>query len=321
MRCLVVQPIHEAGLAVLRAAGVEPVVSPSSDMETVATLIAGCDAVITRDAGLKAGAFAAADRLRVVVVHGTGHDSVDGHAAAEKGVLVANTPGVNARSVAELAVGLVVAAARAIPAADRSVRAGQSGFRESARFSELSGKTALVVGWGRIGRDVGRMLHQAFGMDILVYSPRAPEVDGYTRVTTLAEGLRQADVVSLHTPMRPQNAKLMGREAFAVVKQGAILVNVARAGLVDEEALCEALGTGRIAGAALDVYSENAPAGPLGRFANVIFTPHLGATTEDALRRVAEAAAGHVVTALSGTMPATALNPEVWAGRAGGADT
>lgn len=318
MRCLIVQPIHLAGLAVLKGAGIEPVICPSSDTQTVAAWITGCDAVITRDAGLKAGAFAAADRLRVVVIHGTGHDSVDEQAATQKGVLVANTPGVNVRSVAELAVGLIIAAARAIPAADRSVRAGQPGFRESARFSELSGKTALIVGWGSIGRDVGRMLHQAFCMNLLVYSPRAPEVGGYTRVTTLADGLAQADIVSLHTPMRLHNAKLMGRDAFAAVKRGAILVNVARAGLVDEEALCEALNTGRIAGAALDVYSEDAPAGRLGGFANVIFTPHLGATTEDALRRVAEAAAGHVVAALSGTMPATALNPEVWSDRTGG---
>lgn len=312
MKCLVVQPIHAAGLDLLRARGIEPVLCPAADMETVAAHIPGCDAVITRDAGLKAKAFAAADRLRAVVIHGTGHDSVDKQAAAEKRVLIANTPGVNARSVAELAVGLAIAAARGISAADRSEREGRAGFRESARFIELSGKTALIVGWGAIGRDVGRMLDNAFGMRILVYSPRASDLAGYKRVETLAEGLAQADLVSLHTPMRPETERMIGRDAFAAMKPGAILVNVARAGLVDEDALLDALRTGHLSGAGLDVYSADAPKGPLSAFPNVIFTPHLGATTEDALRRVAEAAAGHVATALSGVLPPTAINPEVW---------
>ncbi|MDH6234594.1 D-3-phosphoglycerate dehydrogenase [Mesorhizobium soli] len=316
MKCLIVQPIHEAGLILLRKHGIEPVLCPSSETETVAAHIAGCDAVITRDAGLKAAAFAAADRLRIVVIHGTGHDSVDKNAAAEKGVLVANTPGVNARSVAELAVGLAIAAARGISAGDRSERLGRAGFRESARFTELSGKTTLIVGWGAIGRDVGRMLDQAFGMRIIVHSPRAPDVGGYARATTLAEGLAEADLISLHTPMRAETSHMIGREALALMKPGAILVNVARAGLVDEDALHEALLTGRLGGAALDVYSAGAPTGPLSAFPNVIFTPHLGATTEDALRRVAEAAAGHVMTALTGALPSTALNPEVWKVRA-----
>ena len=312
MKCLVVQPIHAAGLDLLRARGIEPVLCPAADMETVAAHIPGCDAVITRDAGLKAKAFAAADRLRAVVIHGTGHDSVDKQAAAEKRVLIANTPGVNARSVAELAVGLAIAAARGIAAADRSEREGRAGFRESARFTELSGKTALIVGWGAIGRDVGRMLDNAFGMRILIYSPRASDLAGYKRVETLAEGLAQADLVSLHTPMRPETERMIGRDAFAAMKPGAILVNVARAGLVDEDALLDALRTGHLSGAGLDVYSADAPKGQLSAFPNVIFTPHLGATTEDALRRVAEAAAGHVATALSGVLPPTAINPEVW---------
>jgi D-3-phosphoglycerate dehydrogenase len=312
MKCLIVQPIHEAGLALLGERGIEPVLCPSADMATVASLIPGCQAVITRDAGLKSSAFAAADRLRVVVVHGTGHDSVDKQAAAEKGVVVANTPGVNARSVAELAVGLAIAAARGVAGADRREREGRPGYRESARFTEISGKTALIVGWGAIGGDVGRMLDRAFGMRILVYSPRAPDVGGYARVATLAEGLAEADIVSLHTPLRAETVGMIGREALASMKPGAILVNVARAGLVDEEALRDALLDGRLGGAALDVYSAGAPTGPLSAFPNVIFTPHLGATTEDALRRVAEAAAGHVATALAGDLPPTALNPEVW---------
>lgn len=312
MKCLIVQPIHEAGLQVLRAAGIEPRLCPAPDMAVVARHIAGCDAVITRDAGLTAEAFAAADRLRVVVVHGTGHDAVDKGAAAAKGVLVANTPGANARSVAELALGLAIAVARGIAPADRAERQGQKGFRESARFAELSGKTALIVGWGAIGRDLGQMLHLALGMQVLVFSPRAPDTQGFARASSLAEGLAMADLISLHTPMRPETRHLIGPEAFAAMKPGAILLNFGRAGLVDEAALLTALAGGRLGGAGLDVYSPEAARGPLAAFPNVVFTPHLGATTEEALRRVAEGAAGHVVTALAGRLPATALNPEVW---------
>ncbi|MEO3997950.1 hydroxyacid dehydrogenase [Mesorhizobium sp. CAU 1732] len=314
MKCLVIQPIHETGIALLRNSGIEPVLCPARDMATVARHIRDCDAVITRDAGLNAEAFAAGDRLRVVVVHGTGHDPVDKTAAALAGVVIANTPGTNSRSVAELALGLSISVARRIAAADRVVRSGRTGFRESASFTELSGKTAFIVGWGAIGGQFGDMLHTALGMRVLVYSPRAPHTGSHTRVATLAEGLAQADLVSLHTPLRDETRNLMDASAFATLKRGAILINVARAGLVDEGALLASIKDGRLAGAGLDVYSHEAPSGPLAAFDNVVFTPHLGGTTEDALRRTAEAAAAHVVTALSGRMPETTLNPEAWRG-------
>lgn len=311
MHCLIVQPIHEAGLSLLRQNGIHPLLCPAPDMPTVMRHIPGCQAVITRDAGLSGPGFAAADNLRVIVVHGTGYDPVDKAAAAARGVLIANTPGANAQSVAELALGLALAVARRIPAADRAQRAGLAGFRKSARFVELSGKTALIVGWGAIGQRVGAMLNRALGMTVLVHSPRATGF-GPCRPVDLTEGLALADLVSLHTPLRPETRGMIGQGQFDLMKPGAILLNLARAGLVDEGALCAALASGRLGGAGLDVCSAEAPLGPLAAFPNVVFTPHLGGTTEDALRRVACAAAGHVVTALSGRLPETAINPEVW---------
>lgn len=316
MKCLILQPVHEAGLALLRAQGVTPVICPRADMATVAGLIGDCEGAVTRDAGLSAEAFAAAPRLRVVVVHGTGHDAVDKVAAAKAGVLVCNTPALNARSVSELAVGLALAVLRGIPAADRAERAGQPGFRESRSFAELSGKTALIVGWGAIGSDVGRMLRAAFGMRVLVHSPRARDLADFTPVG-LEEGLAQADLVSLHTPMRPETAGLMNAARLAAMKPGAILLNLGRAGLVEEAALAAALASGHLAGAGLDVYSHGAPQGPLAA-QNVVFTPHVGATTEEALRRVAEGAVRSVLTALAGDLPATALNPADWRRRVAG---
>ncbi|WP_101340277.1 NAD(P)-dependent oxidoreductase [Cereibacter azotoformans] len=312
MNCLIVQPIHEAGLAALREAGITPVPCPAPDMATVARHMRGIDAVITRDAGLDAAAFAAADRLRAVVVHGAGHDPVDKEAAARAGVIIANTPGANARSVAELAVGLALAVARRIPAADRALRDGEKGFRESARFHELRGRTALIVGWGAIGRETGRMLAQAFDMRLLVHSPRSPRIEGGEAVGSLHEGLARADLISLHTPLRDATRHMIDAPALAAMRRGAILINMARAGLVDEAALLEALASGHLGGAGLDVSSPGAPTGPLAAHGNVVFTPHLGGTTEEALRRVALEAVRHVVEALNGRLPATALNPEVW---------
>jgi D-3-phosphoglycerate dehydrogenase len=312
MKCLIVQPIHADGLALLKAAGIAPVLCPTSDMPTVAGLIGDCQAVITRDAGLSAEAIAAGNVLKAIVVHGAGHDPVDKGAASRKGVLVCNTPGANARSVSELALGLALAAARLIPAADLAVRSGRRGFRENHTFRELFGKTALIVGWGATGAGLGKILDSAFGMRVLAYSPRNPETGAFERVQTLAEGLAVADLISLHTPLRDETRGLFDAKAFAATKKGAILVNTARAGLVDEAALAAALADRTIAAAGLDVYSPAAPTGPLAASDRVIFTPHLGGTTEEALQRVAVGAAQHVITALSGGRPATTIefNPE-----------
>lgn len=319
MRCLIVQHIHEAGVACLRDSGITPVLCPSPDMETVIGMIGPCEAVITRNAGLSAGAFEAAERLRVVVVHGAGHDPVDKAAAARKGVTICNTPGTNARSVAELALGLAIAVARGVVDADRAERQGTVGFRESRRFAELAGRTALIVGWGAVGRTLGGLL-DGLGMDVRVHSLRAPETGSFRRVASLHDGLAAADLVSLHTPLRDGTRHMLDAPAFAATKPGAILVNTARAGLVDEAALCGALGSGRLAGAALDVYSAEAPRGPLGTLPNVIFSPHLGGTTEEALRRTALAAAGHVVSALEGRLPPTVVNlPDLTSHRRTGA--
>ncbi len=312
-RCLVVQPVHEAGLTLLRENGIQPVLCHDTTEPSVQALIRDCDAAITRDLGLSAEAIRAGHRLRVVVVHGTGHDGVDKAVAAQCGVLVCNTPGANARSVVELALALALCAARQIPDADRAERAGTAGWREAHRIQELAGKTALIIGWGAIGSGLGQVLRDGFGMRVLVYSPRSNVPEGFDATGALSAGLQRADLISLHTPLRAETRHIIDADALAHCRQGAILVNTARAGLIDEAALADALASGRIASAALDVYSKGAPQGPLGRFPQVIFTPHLGGATEEALARVARASALNVIAALRGERPTTALNePEGW---------
>lgn len=312
-KCLIVQPVHADALTLLRDNGIEPVICPNPSEATILSLITECQAVITRDAGLSGRAMRAAPGLRVVVAHGAGHDAIDKLTATECGILVCNTPGANARSVMELALGLSLAVARRIPAADRDERAARPGFRERWATTELSGKTALIVGWGAIGAGFGQMLRDALGMEVLVFSPRATVPAAFERVGGLDAALSRSDLISLHTPLRPETRALMGQARFAACKPGAILINTARAGLVDEAALAEALAQGRIGGAGLDVYSHDAPQGPLAAFDQVILTPHLGGSTTEALIRVGLGSVGHVLTALSGQRPVTAQNdPPGW---------
>ena len=307
-KCLIVQPIHQIGIEVLRRAGITPILCPDPSPETVLQMISGCFAVITRDAGLSAEAIAASGSLRVIAVHGTGHDTVDKSAAMAAGTIICTTPGANARSVAELTLGLSLALARRIPAADRAVRDNETGYREREFFTELRGKTALIVGWGHIGRLVGTMFSSGLGMKILAFSPRVANIRGAKKVHDLFVALAQADLVSLHTPLRPETVSMIDAEAFASMRPGALLVNTARAGLIEEAALAHALEHGVVAGAALDLFSPEAPTGPLGRNPRVILTPHLGGTTEEALARTAKAAAKNVISVLNGIEPNTALS-------------
>lgn len=311
-RCLVIQPIHEAGLTLLERSGITPVRCDTPDEDEVIGRIGPCAGVITRDAGLSGRAIRAAPQLRVIAVHGAGHDPVDKAAAAARGAILCTTPGANAQSVAELALGLALAAARQIPGANRAERGGERGFREARHFVELAGKTALIVGWGHTGRALGAILSGGLGMRVLCYSPSMPEVVGAQRVARLEDGLAEADLISLHTPLTDRTRGLMSAARFASIRPGAILINTARAGLIDEGALIDALGDGRIAAAGLDVFSAGAPQGPLGHCERVVFTPHLGGTTEEALRRTALAAAENVIVALVGKAPCGVVDLGPW---------
>jgi len=315
MKCLIVQPIHPDAIRHLHENNVETCACPCFDMGEVARMIAGFDAVITRDAGLSRQAIEAGDRLKLIAVHGTGYDRVDLEAANERNIYVCNIPGVNARSVCELALGLIIALARRITEADQSVRKTQTGFRDRGSFFELAGKTALIIGWGAIGRELGLLLRRAFDMRILVYSPRIKMLEGdFEQVGSLSDGLRRADIISLHTPLRPESRNMLNKETLAHVKPGALLVNTARAGLIDEEALAIAIDEGRVRAAALDVYSPHAPFGKLGECERVIFTPHLGGTTNEALQRSGMAVARLVLQLANGEMPDNIVNKPVSSG-------
>ena len=320
-RCLIIQPIHEDGVAVLRAAGIEPFVATASDMESVAREIGACDAVITRNAGLDARAMDSAPRLRVIGNHGVGLDPVDLMHARRLGIPVVNTPHGNAIAVAEHAVALVLALAKQLAEADRATRVLDFGFKYRAPLVELYGATLGIVGFGRIGRRTAEVLVRGFGMRLLVHAPRMDEDAiasmtelGGRRVASLDDLLMASDVVSLHVPLRDDTRGLLGAHELDRMRPGALLVNTARGLLVDEAALVDAIRSGHLGGVGLDVYASEsmAPDHPLLSLEHAVLTPHIGGSAEGALRRTACQVAEQVVQVLAGERPPHLVDSDVW---------
>jgi len=218
--------------------------------------------------------------LRLLSVWGTGTDHVDLASAARHGVTVTNTPGVSARSIAEHALALLLAVARRIPEMDAATRLGSW---PRGRGIELYGKTCGVIGYGAIGQQFSR-LATALGMRVIVWTMHPAHYAGVEFVE-LDELYRTSDVVSLHLRLSAETKSFVAAEQFALMKPGAILINTARGAIVDEQALIEALGAGRIAGAGLDVFTTEPlpPQHPLTRLGNVVLTPHCAGITPEAL--------------------------------------
>jgi len=303
MKCVILQPIDRRGLDILTEGGVEPILAPSTDLEVLAPLLAGAEAAITRNWGFPPAAFDLAPALRVLGVHGTGTDRVAMDVARARGIPVVTTPGANAQSVAEHALGLMLAVARGIPASDGAMQAGDYDFRERFRGVELSGLCLGLWGWGKISQLFAPMA-RALGMRVLVHSthadPAALAAEGYEVARDVGDLLARADVLSLHG--RPGPIPVLGRAEIAAMRPGAILVNTGRGALVDEAALAEALRAGRIFGAGLDVFTrEPLPDdSPLYGCPRLIMTPHVGGSTEAALIRTASTVARGIVAALRG---------------------
>lgn len=316
--CLIVQPIHPAGIAMLEAAGIEARRASSTDMAAVAREIAGCAAVITRNAGLSGAAIDAATQLQVIANHGVGTNKIDVARADALAIPIVFTPYANARSVAEHAIMLMLAVGKRLVACDHAVRGGDWDYRYKPGLQELRGKTLGVVGFGTIGRMTAEIAAHGFGMRVLVHSPAADRSSmaaaGAQACDSLDELLAQADVVSLHRPSRPDTRHMINLAALERMKPAAILVNTARADLIDTTALVNALKEGRIAGAGLDVFDQEPPLAdaPLHALPNVVLTPHSAGSTDEALRETAEQCASQIIEVLAGRRPSHLVNAQVW---------
>lgn len=298
--------LQEANLAIEQG-GPEGVPLP-------ATLLAGLEGVeiaVVQFAPLSRRFIEAAPRLKVIGVLRGGTENVDVPFATERGICVLNTPGRNARAVAECTMGLILAEVRNLARAHAALVAGEwrRDFPNSAAIPELCGKTVGLVGYGAVGRLVAGYL-TAFGSRILAYDPYCQDDSGPAELVDLPELLRLSDVVSLHARLTEQTRHLIGREQLAMMKPSAVLVNTARSGLIDETALVEALAAGRIMGAALDVFDVEPlpPDHPFLRLDRVTLVPHLAGSTIDSFRNSPRMMAGHLARMLRGEAPLPIVN-------------
>jgi D-3-phosphoglycerate dehydrogenase/(S)-sulfolactate dehydrogenase len=311
-RVLVSDDLSQEAVQILRKAGLEVDVKVGLKPEELEAIIGQYDALAVRSATkVTPKVLEKAARLKVVGRAGVGVDNVDLDAATRRGVVVMNTPGGSSTTVAELALALVLSLSRHVAAATASVKAGKW---EKKKFQghELAGKTLGVVGIGNIGSVlVDRAL--ALKMRVLAYDPFI-SADAAQKLGVELVGLDtlwgQSDVVSLHVPLTEQTRNLVNAGVLATMKKGAILVNCARGGIVDERALAEALASGHLGGAAMDVFEKEPPPAdhPLFRFDNFVCTPHIGASTEEAQSAVAVAIAEQLAAFLNGGVVKNAVN-------------
>lgn len=270
----------------------------------VAELIGDCDGYIAGVDEIDAAALANANQLKVIARYGVGVDKVDLDAAKQFGVTVTNTPLANAQSVAELALGLTLSLLRQIPIATQQTHRGEWPRIKGLSLEE---KTVGLIGFGMIGKKYAQLL-DGFGCQILAFD-LYPDVEAAQKLgvvlTTIEDLVKRADIISLHLPSNEKTRKLVNRDLLTAMKPGAYLINTSRGEIVDEEALAEALESGHLAGAGLDVLCDEPPAAnnPLLQMENVLITPHSGAHTDGATNSMGWTALEDCLAVLAGEAP------------------
>jgi D-3-phosphoglycerate dehydrogenase len=294
MKVLVCDPVAPETIQALENAGIEVDYRGDITAEELLRDVAGYDGMVVRSrTRVPKEVLDAAEDLKIIVRGGVGLDSIDLKHAASKGVIVRNTPKASSNSVAELALGYMLALARHLPQATMSMTAGEWKKKEL-KGTEISGKTLGLIGFGNIGGLLGQKA-SAMGMRVIFYDVITPPDAGSAVQVSLDEVLAQSDYISLHVPKVPATTNILNREAFAKMKDGVYIINCARGGVVDEDALHDALVSGKVAGAALDVYVDEKvnPGNPRlfgvkdeNGFNKVIGSPHIGAGTVEGQARV-----------------------------------
>ena len=316
---LVAGKLHPAGIALLQAApGVSFDYVEAITEESYAPLIGKADALVIRTQPLTAATIAGAERLKIVSRHGVGYDAVDLPALNARGIPLCIIGDVNSSGVAEHAMMLILAAAHRLIAADQATRSGNWAWRNGLQTHEIAGKRLLIVGFGRIGQKLAG-LARAFGMEVHAHDPFIPSdrwPGGATRAPDLNAALAEADAVSLHLP-RAERA-IIGADEIARMKRTAVVVNTARGGLVDEEALAAALRAGLLGGAGIEVFAAEPPGPdhPLFGIETAVLTPHNAALTVECAERMAVASVQNVLDHFTGTLdPDLVVNAAALRGR------
>ncbi len=311
--------MDNGGLDILRKGAEEVVYLPELPERTLSEEIRDAHAIAVRGkTKVDRNLLELAKNLIIVAKHGVGYDNIDVEAATQKRIIVVNTPLANAESVAEHNLGLMLSLTKNICRADRELRQGRFTKREDYIGVEIKDKKLGVIGLGRIGSELARKCKIAFDMDIIYYDPYVPEEKvgelGYKKAEKLEALLTEADYVVICVPLTEETRNLIGSAELGLMKEGAFLINSSRGNIVDESALYDHLSQRRIAGAALDVFSQEPPASehPLFKLDNFIGTPHMGGVTVEALKRMATTVAEEVLRVLEGQKPKYPVNPQVF---------
>lgn len=314
---LITHAIHpDAHAWIARQASVR--VLEDASHEGLMRAIPDADALLVR-MPIRAEAVLAGARLKVVARHGVGLDYIPVATCTERGIPVVYTPDANTESVAEHVVGTMIALAHQVGRADRAVRAGRWGMRDGLIGIDLRARTLGVIGFGRIGARVAEICRTAFAMRVLAFDPQLnPEsiVALGAAPAALDDVLAQSDFVTLHAPLTEKSRHLLDARALSRMKPGSFLVNHARGGLVDTVALTDALRSGHLGGAAVDVLEQEPPPADLEllQLENLIVTPHSAALTDEAMRRMGMDAGEDILRVLRGEPPKACANPEVLRG-------
>lgn len=304
--------LHPDVSAMLRRAG-DLTIATAPDQQTILGEATEADIVIVR-APLPPELFARAPKLRAAIRHGAGFDMIPVEAATTAGVLVANVPGANASTVAEHIFLVAIALLRQFRKVDRDLRGEgwEAGRRHGNRSCDLSGRTLGIVGMGNIGKAVFSIAKHGFGLDVIANSRRASSLPEGARFANIDVVVAEADIVVLCCPLMPETTGLIGRDRIARMKPDALLINVSRGPVIDDDALIDALRDGRIGGAALDVFVTQPlpPDHPYFEFDNVILTPHMAGLSDGSMLRMGTGAAEEALRVLAGALPVNLCNPE-----------
>lgn len=318
-RILLIHPtIRKVGVDILKASA-QVVLAPDGREPTLIRELAAsrADAMIVRVESATRAIFECSPDLKVVGMHGVGTDAIDVEAATQAGILVLNAPKANFKSTAEHTVALMMAVAKNLCRGDEAVRAGEfTSFRNTHLPMELEGRSIFIVGLGRIGSEVARKCGAAFNMRVMSYDPlydRNAMALKEVEWMSMSEGLATADFVSVHVPLTPQTRGMMNAAAFAQMKPGAVFLNIARGPVMAQSDLIDALLSGHLLGAGLDVFEDEpiAASDPLTRLPNVVLSPHYGGDTVTARDRCSATIARSVLSALSGRVADGIVNLEV----------
>ena len=319
MHVLLPQPIESDAIALLERENCTIINAPNPKPETVLPLINDAHGLILRTGiTISRELIENADELLVISRTGGGLDNVDVSAATEKGIIVTSNLGVNTISVAEHVLSMMLALSKRLSILDHAVRNGNFAIRYQNLPRDIHEKTIGLLGFGRIGCELGKICRQAFDMQVIAYDPyltdeKKAECTLWVKFVGLEELLAHSDVISIHVPLTDKTRHLVGDAEFSLMKTDAILINASRGDVVNETALAKALHNNQIAGAGLDVFSEEpVPAdNPLLKLENVILTPHTAALTKECVTRMATEAAKCVLDVFDGHEPQNVANPQV----------